>query len=110
LIVKRGDLVTVATAGDYGKPRPALVVQSDWLTATDSVLVCLMTSTLRDTPFYRLTIDPTEQNGLHQSSQVMVDKIVAVRRDKCGPIIGHLDEVAMMTLNRMLALVIGIAD
>lgn len=106
----RGDLVTVALAGDFGKPRPAVVVQSDWLTETDSVLVCLMTSTLRDTPLYRLTIDPAEKNGLHQATQVMVDKIVAVRRDKCGPVIGRLDEAAMVALNRMLALVVGIAD
>lgn len=110
MIVKRGDLITVAAAGDYGKPRPALVVQSDWLTETDSVLVCLMTSTLRNTPLYRLTIEPAEQNGLQHTTQVMVDKVVAARRDKCGPVMGHLDEAAMMAVNRMLALVIGIAD
>lgn len=108
--MKRGDLVTVAAAGDYGKPRPALVVQSDWLTDTDSVLLCLMTSALRETPLYRLTIAPDDQNGLRQASQVMVDKIVAVRREKCGPVLGHLDETTMIALNRMLALVIGIAD
>jgi mRNA interferase MazF len=78
--VKRGDLVTVAAAGHCGKPRPALVVQSDWLTETDTVLVGRTTSALRETQLYRLTIAPDDQNGLRQASQVMVAKTVAVRR------------------------------
>lgn len=108
--MKRGDLVTVATSGDYGKPRPAVVIQSDWLDGTDSVLVCLVTTTLREAPLYRLSLTPNEANGLQAPSQVMLDKIVAVRRDKCGKMIGRLDEEALITLNRMLALVVGIAD
>ena len=56
--MKRGDLVTVSAPGDYGKPRPAVVVQSDWLTATESVLVALLTSALVKAPLYRLTIEP----------------------------------------------------
>ena len=108
--MKRGDIVTVAMPGDYGKPRPAVVIQSDWLTETDSVLVCLLTSTLREAPIYRLTIEPTPENGLRAVSQVMVDKIVAVRRDKCGGIIGRFDVANLVALNRMLSLVVGIAD
>lgn len=108
--MKRGDLVTVATAGDYGKPRPAAIVQSDWLADTDSVLVCLITSTLREAPLYRLTLEPAPSNDLHVRSQAMVDKIVAVRRDKCGAVFGRLDEAGTIALNRMLALVVGIAD
>lgn len=107
--MKRGDIVTVALAGDYGKPRPAVVIQSDWLDETDSVLVCLFTSTVRDAPIFRLTVEPSPSNSLQAISQVMVDKIMAVRRDKCGAIIGRLDEAAMLALNRMLSLVVGIA-
>jgi mRNA interferase MazF len=108
--VKRGDIVTVALSGDYGKPRPAVVIQSDWVDGTDSVLVCLFTSTLRDAPIFRLTVEPLPANGLKTVSQVMVDKIMAVRRDKCGPVLGRLDDTAMWALNRLLALVVGIAD
>jgi mRNA interferase MazF len=108
--VKRGDLVTVSAAGDYGKPRPAVVVQSDWLNGTDSVLVCLLTSTLVDAPLYRLQVPPTEANGLKAPSQVMVDKIVALPRNKCSIPIGHLDEAGMIALNHMLSVMIGIAD
>jgi len=108
--VKRGEIVTVAVQGDYGKPRPAVVIQSDWLAETESVLVCLLTSTTRETPLYRFTVPSTPETGLRQVSQIMVDKIMAVRRDKCGPAIGRLDEVATLALNRLLALVIGLAD
>ncbi len=108
--MKRGALLTVALSGDYGKPRPALVVQSDWLDATDSVLVCLLTTTLLEAPLYRLTIPATPGTGLRAPSQVMVEKISAVRRTRCGPTIGWLDQPKMLALNRLLALVLGIAD
>jgi mRNA interferase MazF len=108
--VRRGDIVTVAMNGDYGKPRPAIVIQSDWLDETDSVLVCLMTTTLRQAPLYRLTVPASSSTGLRQPSQVMVDKIMAVRRDKCGHPVGRLDQKEIMTLGRMLALVVGAAD
>lgn len=102
--------MTVAIQGDYGKPRPAVVIQSNWLSDTDSVLVCLLTSTLRDAPFYRLTVEPMPENGLQVASQIMVDKIMAVRRDKCSTVIGRLDDITALALNRLLALVIGLAD
>ena len=106
--MRRGDLVTVSTPRDYGKPRPAVVIQSDWLTATDSVLVALLTSARVEAPLYRLTIGPSQLNGLKAPSQVMIDKIVAIPRKKCGSVIGHLNE--RIALNHMLAVIVGIAD
>jgi mRNA interferase MazF len=108
--VKRGDLVIVSAAGDYGKPRPAVVIQSDWLRATDSVLVALLTSALVDAPLYRLPIEPRDANGLKAPSQVMVDEIVAMPREKCGHTIGRINESELIALNHMLSVVIGIAD
>lgn len=108
--MRRGDLVTVAAPGDYGKPRPALVVQSDWLNDTDSVLVCLLTSTLRDAPIYRMMVEPSPGNGLKAPSQVMVDKVVALPRAKCGPVVGHLEPAAMTALGQLLSVVLGLAD
>jgi mRNA interferase MazF len=108
--VKRGDLVIVSAPGDYGKPRPAIVIQSDWLKATDSVLVALLTSTLVDAPLYRLQIEPSETNGLKVPSQVMVDKILALPREKCGRVIGRIDESSRIILNHMLSVIVGIAD
>ena len=108
--MKRGDLVIVSAAGDYGKPRPAVVLQSDWLKATDSVLVALLTSVLVDAPLYRHQIEPSDANGLKATSQVMVDKIIAMPREKCGPAIGRIDETTRIALNAMLSVVIGLAD
>jgi mRNA interferase MazF len=108
--VKRGDLVTVSAQGDYGKPRPAIIIQSDFLNAADSVLVVLLTSTIADAPLYRLTVEPTAGNGLKVVSQVMVDKLMAYPRAKCGPVIGHLSSADMLALNNMLSVMIGLAD
>lgn len=108
--MRRGDLVTVSAPRDYGKPRPAVAIQSDWLTATDSVLVALLTSARVEAPLYRLTIEPSQLNGLKAPSQVMIDKIVAIPRKKCGSVIGHLNESERIVLNHMLAVIVGIAD
>ncbi|MCX7360472.1 MAG: type II toxin-antitoxin system PemK/MazF family toxin [Alphaproteobacteria bacterium] len=108
--MKRGDLITVAVSGDYGKPRPALVIQTDHLTEVDSVLVCLLTTTVRDAPLYRFPLPAGKETGLAKPSQVMVDKIAAVRRDRCGARIGKVDPASMLALNRLLAFVIGVAD
>ena len=108
--MKRGDLVIVSAPGDYGKPRPAVVIQSDWLQATESVLVALITSASIDAPIYRLQLQPTDANGLNAPSQVMVDKIVALPRAKCGAVIGALDADERVALNNMLSVTIGLAD
>lgn len=108
--MKRGDLVVVSAPGDYGKPRPAIVVQSDWLNTNDSVLVALLTSALVDAPLYRLPIEPRDANGLKAPWQVMVDKIVAMPREKCGQVIGRINESELIALNHMLSVVIGLAD
>ncbi len=108
--VKRGDIVTVSAQGDYGKARPAVVVQSDALNAADSVLVALFTSAVTDAPFYRLTIEPAASNGLRAVSQVMVDKVLAYPRAKRGPVIGHLSATHMIVLSTMLSVMIGLAD
>jgi mRNA interferase MazF len=108
--MRRGDLITVAASGDYGKPRPAIIIQSDHLSGSDSVLVALITSAIADAPIYRLTINPTEENGLKVVSQIMVDKILAIPRSKCGPVIGLIDSEAMGALNQMLLVTIGLAD
>src|SRR5258708_4440808 len=85
LAMKRGDVVTVAAGGDYGKPRPAVIVQTDALPAEHaSVVVCQMTSECSDAPDFRVTVEPTEKNGLRVTSQVMADKPVTIRRERIG--------------------------
>jgi mRNA interferase MazF len=107
--VKRGDVVTVSVQGDYGKPRPAVIVQSDLFNETHpSVSVLPLTSTIIDAPLLRLTIDPGRANGLRRVSQVMVDKVLTLPRDKIGDTIGRLDEDVMIRVTRALAMWLGI--
>src|SRR4051794_2665866 len=73
--MRRGDVVTVAAAGDYGKPRPAVIVQSDaFPEGHASVVICQMTSEIVDASAFRVTIEPSAENGLRIRSQVMADK------------------------------------
>ena len=108
--MKRGDLVVVAIQGDYGKPRPALVVQADLFNDTHaSITVVPVTSTIVDTPLFRVTVEPSRRNGLRLISQIMVDKVTTVRRQRLGQTIGRLEEEAMLRVSRALALWFGIA-
>jgi mRNA interferase MazF len=108
--VKRGDLVTVAMPGDFGKPRPALVIQGDPFSEIGTVAVLLLSGTLIDAPLLRPTIQPTSENGLRKPSQIMIDKIVAVRREKLGPAFGRLEEEALLSVTRRsLAVFLGLA-
>jgi mRNA interferase MazF len=108
--VKRGELVTVALPGDYGKPRPAVVVQADLFNETHaSVTVAPVTSTLVNAPLFRLAVEPSAQNGLRALSQVMVDKLTSVRRERIGATIGALEPDTLARVNRALALWLGIA-
>ncbi len=107
--MKRGDVVTVALQGDLGKPRPALLIQSDLFDAHPSVTILPVTSDLRATPLFRIAVNPTEANGLKKPSQVMVDKPQSVAREKIGAVLGHLDDAAMLAVNRALAVFLGLA-
>jgi mRNA interferase MazF len=109
--MQRGDLVTVAAAGNYGKPRPAVIVQTDALPPKHaSVVICQLTSELVDAPDFRITIEPKPENGLRLKSQVMADKPVTVRRERIGQKIGRLGEQDMARLGTALAFVLGLAD
>lgn len=105
----RGDLVVVAYAGDYGKPRPALIVQSDAHGEHHSVTVLPLTSELHDLPLMRVTIEATAESGLLRRSQVMVDKAVTVPRTKVGDCIGRLDTAALSRVNQVFAAFLDLA-
>lgn len=107
--MKRGDVVTVALSGDFGKPRPAVVVQSDLFADHPSVTLLPVTSELRELPLFRIPIEANETNGLARNYEVMVDKIQTVSRAKIGARIGSLPDGEMLAVTRSLALFIGIA-
>ena len=105
--MKRGDLITVALPGDYGKPRPALVIQSDIYEHLNSVTVLPLTSNILSAESCRVVVQVSEENGLRQISQVMVEKASTLPRSKAGPVIGHLSAADMNAVNRALALFLG---
>jgi mRNA interferase MazF len=106
----RGDLVIVAAPGDYGKPRPAVIVQSNAIPESHaSVVICPMTSAIVEADF-RITIEPGAETGLRVRSQVMADKPVTIRRERIGQRIGRLGPTDMARLNVALAFVMGLAD
>jgi mRNA interferase MazF len=105
----RGDLVTIALQGDYGKPRPALVIQAEAFRELGSVTLLPVTSTLIEAPLLRVTLQPTADNGLQSPSQVMVDKAVTVKRDRIGPAFGHIGKGDMVEVERCLSVFLGIA-
>ncbi|MCO5063703.1 MAG: type II toxin-antitoxin system PemK/MazF family toxin [Rhizobiaceae bacterium] len=107
--MRRGDLVTIALPGDFGKPRPALIIQADAFDQTGTVTLLLLSGTLVDAPLLRLTVEPGAENGLRKPSQVMVDKLMSVRRDKVGERFGRLDEATMLAVSRSLVVFLGIA-
>jgi mRNA interferase MazF len=109
--MKRGDIVVEAAADDYGKPRSAVVVQTDAFPENHgSVVICQMTSEIVDAPDFRVTIEPAATSGLRTRSQVMADKPVTIRRERIGQIIGRLSDSELGRLNVALAFVLGLAD
>lgn len=109
--MRRGEVWTVAGArGFLGKPRPAVIVQSEAFDQTLSVVVCPFTTDATEAPMFRLAIDPTEENGLRQRSMIMTDKIGAVDRRKLGTRLGRLTLDEVTRLERALLILLGMAQ
>jgi mRNA interferase MazF len=108
--MKRGDIVTIAISGDYGKPRPAVVVQTNAISQEHaSVVVCPISSTIVESDF-RPILDAAEGTGLRIRSQIMTDKIIGVPREKVGKIIGHMTGTELRQLDAALAFLLGLVD
>ena len=105
IIMQRGDIVICAQNGDYGKPRPAVIVQSDLFNEKhDSITICPLTTHVIETPLFRLLLSPNKNNGLKQTSQIMVDKITSLKRDKIHQKIGALTADQINKLNDAILL------
>ena len=98
----------IALQGDMGKPRPAVIIQSDLFSSLQSVVILPLTSDVREAPLMRFTIEPAQENGLEKISQVMIDKITSVSVNKIGRVIGRLTDREMTALNQLLAVLLGV--
>jgi mRNA interferase MazF len=106
--MKRGDLVPVVLSGAYGKPRPALVIQSDLFQKHPSVTILPITSELRPIETFRIAAVPTKRNGLRTPSQIMVDKAHTIPRDKAGTPFGELESRTLTAVDRALVIFLGL--
>jgi mRNA interferase MazF len=106
-LTQRGDLVAVSLPGDFGKPRSALVIQSDLLAELGSVVLCPVSSDLR-TAAFRVTVEPSPGNGLRASSQGMVDQLSTLARAKLSAPFGRLEDEQMKAVDKALLLVVGL--
>jgi len=109
-MMKRGDVVLASAPGDYGKPRRAVVVQSDFFNEVHpSIGVCPPTTHLVAAPIFRISVTPSAENGLRENSQIMIDKVVTLPRGRIRDPVGRLDDVTMARVNRALAVFFGLA-
>lgn len=108
--MRRGEIWTVAGAGDYaGKPRPAVILQDDRFDATSSITLCAFTTDPTPAPLFRLPIEPNDRNGLRSPCRIMVDKVTTVPKGRLGTRIGQLDDEDIVRLNRALLVFLGLA-
>ena len=107
--MKRGSFVPVVAPGDFGKPRPALVIQSDAFEEHATITLLLISSTLIDAPLLRVTVHPDPHNGLSKPSQIMIDKTMTLRRERIGTPFGTASTQLMIEVSRLLAVFLGIA-
>lgn len=106
--MQRGDIVVCVLSGDYGKPRPAVVVQSSLFEQHSSVVVCPITSHCLAAPLFRLSVCPTKANHLEKESQIMIDKMMAVKREKIVETIGALSGAELKAVDEALRLWLGL--
>ena len=108
--MKRGQIVTIAIQGDFGKPRPALIIQADSFNETHpSFTVLLVSSDLINAPLFRINLSPNDDNGLNKPCQIQVDKSMTIKREKIGRIIGQVDDAVMLQVNRAIVVWMGLA-
>jgi mRNA interferase MazF len=108
--VKRGDVVLMVAGGDFGKPRPGVVVQADELgDTTTTVLICPVTSDVTENLPVRPIVEAEMSSGLHFRSQIMTDKLSAVPRTRVRRVLGKIGTVTRDQLDRVLLLVLGLA-
>jgi len=87
-----------------------VVVQADkFASELLTVFVCPISSDIQTGPELRPMIDVTPVNGLRLRSQIMTDKMLALRRDRIRRVIGRIDAATSEQLVSALLVVLGLA-
>jgi mRNA interferase MazF len=107
--VKRGDVVLIVVPSELGRPRPGVIAQADEVKDLTTIFICPISSDVQDDLPLRPVIEATSSNGLRLRSQIMTDKMIALRRDRVRRVIGRLDFETTQQLDRALLVVLGLA-
>ena len=92
-----------------GKPRPAVIVQSELFAELETIVVCPLTTEGAET-LTRLSLQPSEALPLTSACWVAVDKISTIRRRRVGQVIGTLKPADLQRVNGALLLVLGVGQ
>lgn len=107
--VNRGEIWTVAGGAYAAKPRPAIIIQDDLFTATDSIVVIPLTTTAADAPITRVAVRADATTGIGQGSFAMIDKITTVRRSNLGERVGRVPSALLVDIERSIMVFLGLA-
>jgi mRNA interferase MazF len=108
--VKRGDVVLVVVPSELGRPRPGVIVQADEFSKDlSTVFICPVSSDVQEKLPLRPIVEAEPSNGLRLRSQIMTDKMIALRQDRVRQIIGHIDSETSEQLDRALLVMLGLA-
>lgn len=109
MAIKRGDIV-LAVHADLGKPRPAVVVQADRFNENAlTILVCPLTSDITERLLLRPIVPASPDNGLRERSQIMTDKMLALRTDRIRGVLGSIDNSTRDELEHALVVLLDLA-
>jgi mRNA interferase MazF len=102
--MRRGDIVSTVGRGDFAtKPRPALVVQADVFNDQHpAVTVCPITSHVTGDVFYRIPISGDAASGLIDDSEIEIDRLQAIWRQRIGRRIGTAPDEVMFAVDQAL--------
>lgn len=108
--IRRGAVVAVALAGDFGEPRPAVVLRSDHFAAHQIVSIVPLTTFRREAALLRIDIAPSRGNGLTAPSQAMIDALQSVRVQRIDGIVGQLAAADLRRIAHAVVVYLGFAD
>ena len=106
----RGTVVIVSVPGEFGKPRPAVVVQDTRLTRLmESVGIALITTSERGGRHLRIKVEPTRENALRATSRIMADKLFSLHKHRVHQIVGRMDDFTMRRVDEALKTILSLA-
>jgi mRNA interferase MazF len=106
--INRGEIWSVLWTGLAGKPRPALVIQSEKYLLSQTDILALITTADGVQGELRLPIMADENNGLMSDGFICLDKLMAIPIDNLGERFGKVADETMREVDARLIKILGI--